>query len=149
MAAKDDDISEQIESANENLSLNELENEFLSSTPGVLPKLWQDTGKAIGLHYFKAIMQSQIDKALRGDTAAAKFITEFATPTDDSSAASINTFKWEEQVISIRNRLNLELSAEDLVLLVFTSIAAWSDTTIKERLLPTAYQVQPLSGADQ
>lgn len=112
------------------LELNELESEFrltpadkelIQNNPGILPEIWGDTSKAIMLHHFREIMGAQVAKAKKGDTAAAKFLIDFANPGEISGEIAGEN-PWEDAAIYLRDKLGLELSAETFVALVLESL---------------------------
>lgn len=122
--------------AEQDVKLSEDERQFLAANPKALVDLYNQTSKAILLHAFPAIMAAQIEKATKGDTTSAKFIADFVTPTDedDSNTRNVEYTKWETQALTLRDRLGLEYSAQDLVVMLLDKLLATPLAAVHELL---------------
>ena len=107
----------------ESVKLSEEERQILASNPKLLANLYSQTKKAILLHSFPAIMVAQIEKASNGDTTSAKFIADFVEPDDDDTGTStIEYAQWETLALQLRDRLELEYSAQDTVIMLLNAL---------------------------
>lgn len=88
---------------------------LLNEHPEILNNEFKEVKEAITLFHLKTIMDAMVEKAKTGDTPAARFIVEFATPEPISERKSGEVGKWEEHAINLRDKLGLNMSAEDLV----------------------------------
>lgn len=115
------------EEERENVTLSDDEKEFLTLFPNALSNLWKETAKAVALKTFPEIMKAMIEKALKGDTSAAKFVFEFCQPNDDSSSTKFDVPQWESKALQLRDALNIELSAQDCVVNLLDSMLELGD----------------------
>lgn len=102
---------------------NELRS-LLNEHPEILNNEFREIKEAITLYHLKAIFDAMVEKAKSGDTPAARFIVEFATPEPIVERLSTDIGKWEEVAIELRNKLGLNMSAEDLVI----KLLKWAST---------------------
>lgn len=109
---KDDETEDEEQ---RDLWLPELER-LLTEVPSALADNFRRSSQAINLHYLEPVLLAQIDKALRGDTAAAKFLVEFAERTLDETSSVFEGAPWEDLAIRIRDKLGLEIGAEEMVM---------------------------------
>lgn len=113
----EDELLQALVEIENNLSLTDLEREAIRSNPNYLPSDFQDKKHSLYLHHLGSILSAQIEKAGRGDTAAAKFLVELCAPgAYDGNEGDNDPVAWETAAISVRDSLGLDISAEVLVL---------------------------------
>jgi hypothetical protein len=105
-----------------------LEEELLDlarTTPTVFNDTWNQTKQAILLKHWPLIMANQVEKAKRGDTASAKFITDFVQDlaTTTSGSQQIDAV-YEIKAIELRDYIGLEISAEALIDILLDRVKA-------------------------
>lgn len=109
----------------EEIQLTEEEKQSILNNKQLFNALWLETTDALIIKHWPFIMIAQAEKAKRGDTASAKFITDFiadrATQTHDTGN-NLTGELWEEKAILLRNQLGLEIGAGDLVLLILNKL---------------------------
>lgn len=89
---------------------------LIANNPQIFADQFRETSQAISLLEWPLIMAVQVDKAKRGDTTSAKFITDLLTPLLTTNEDSqIEQAIWESLAIELRDKLGLETSAEKLV----------------------------------
>jgi hypothetical protein len=118
-------MAEQLEALATQLSLTDEQRNRLRDNPSLLSGIWSDTKDAIMLFRFRSILDAQVQKALKGDTSAAKFVVDFAQPTIVPNDGGSTGYKWEELAIQLRDSLELELSAETVVEIVLATLTSW------------------------
>jgi hypothetical protein len=122
------------------ITLTKDETELTKEHPEYSVDIWDETQNAIMLKHWRYVMQAQVVKALRGDTASAKFLTDFAQEMVSNSREKDNAYNvpsWEEKAIAIRDSLGVEVSAEVLVELLLDSVSKLSPA-MRRRVLPFA-----------
>lgn len=135
MPAKKDErtvgeILQDLQEIESGLSPTEQDREMLGETPSLLRDIYGDVSKAITLHHYRAIISAQIDKAKSGDTSAAKFCHDLVEGSLAFSVAETTSVKWEELAIKMRDRLGLELSAEDMVIILLHYFDAMTEEEV-------------------
>lgn len=106
------------------LTLDKQEEELVAERPTIFTDAYLDNLRAVALHHWPLILAAQLDKAKRGDTASAKFLTDLLEPLRDSGSVVPNSplLEWEELAIELRNLLDIEISAETFVVLVLRAL---------------------------
>lgn len=107
---------EEIEEEVDEITLTEEDKQFILNNPTVFADIWSGTSEAILLKHWPFIMLAQVSKAKRGDTASAKFITDFiSTLATQSSGTVVESQEWEQEAIKLRDKLGAEVSALEMV----------------------------------
>lgn len=99
------------------LELSKEEKELITKNRSLLWREYEEHKQALQLHYLSGILSKQVEKAMKGDTSAAKFLVDLVAPEeakdDDIDRQPV---AWESKAIAIRDSLQLPISAEVLVL---------------------------------
>jgi len=125
----DKEIIDELNAELDRVSLNESESAALRANPLLMNDLWDDVTQSLLIKQWPMIMLAQTDKALRGDTASAKFITDIVEELGKSrpdSSVVLDKAEWENKAIELRDRLELEVSAQILVELCLDKLIAMS-----------------------
>jgi len=106
------------------ISLSKENEELLANNPIAIGQLIGDTAKGIALNSWPLIMIAQVTKAMKGDTTSAKFISDFIDSHIDLNANDSHSKgdEWESLSIQLRDTLQLEISAENLIVLVLKKL---------------------------
>lgn len=132
-----DDLQHQLDSllAGDKIDviLTEEQQHLVLENPSMLGMIWVDTKQATLLNHWPFILQGQIRKALAGDTAAAKWCADFCEP-DVQLERALEPASWEQPAIELRDKLELEISAENLVTLILTNLLAKTPQQIRKVL---------------
>lgn|SRR5678809_183922 len=122
MTQKNKDIDDLVLDALEALSLTNDEKNLIKEDATLLTTIWRGTSETVLVRYFKAIIAAQVAKAMHGDTASAKFLTDFVTPSDSNESVPTEPAKWEQLAIELRDASDLQCSAEELVVNILTAL---------------------------
>lgn len=118
----EDELLQALTQLENELKLSDLERATIRGNPNYLPSDFQDKKHSLYLHHLGGILSAQVEKAQRGDTAAAKFLVELCAPgAYDSEAADKEPVAWETAAIQLRDTLGLDMSAEVLVLTLLSA----------------------------
>jgi len=116
-ALTEDELLQALVEVENELKLTDLERETIRSNPNYLASDFQDKKHSLYLHHLGSILAAQIEKAGRGDTAAAKFLVDLCAPgAYEGDEGERDPVAWEQAAIRVRNELGLDISAEVLVL---------------------------------
>lgn len=126
-------IDDEKESIIDDITLSESDRQFILNNPTIFSDIWSGTIEATLLKHWPLILGAQVIKAKGGDTAAAKFITEFVETLGNKQSLEANgsSSEWEDKAIEIRDKVGIEISAESLVTLLLDKLSKWPAAKIR------------------
>lgn len=121
----DDELRAELESLIDMVTINPEELAILNANSALLPTVYLETRQAVLMKHWPLVILAQVNKAIKGDTASAKFLTDIVSElgeSDSDTSRQQDILAWEEKAIELRDKLGIELSAVVMVEVIINSL---------------------------